>query len=841
MRALPASTSRAFLVVAVLAMYALPAAAESTSDIPSYYEQLNFSLTGPSAWTAAVGGYANPGVYAAMPGGELEWYGSFLEDDGQTGLDRWGLFWSLRHLGIGAVHRRYPTPDGTWSVTDYRLALSMGDQASSLGVSLGWSRGDTDQMGRTTVMQIGAVQRFGPWVSAGLAGTFSTETSDQSGLFDLAVRPLGTDRVALFGDIELPRGVALEDAPWSAGATVQVVPGIHLTGRYFEDESFAVAFAYTFGGDVSNGYMRSSVRASYDKDSELRGTDYGIRLGFKERNGLGDLLFRNRYYGELNLKGSLVHTRYRYFDPNHSLYETLSNLESIRTDARVAGVAVNLSGARMSRGNAWELRQKLIELQAAGKHVVVFIDEAGMTQYHVASVADRVVMDPEGMMLLPGYVLGRTYIRSMLDKMGLGIEEWRLFTHKSAMESLVRHEMSDADREQRQALVDQYYRTMTDDVAASREVSNETIDRWIDDVTVVLPRQALDAGMVDVLGRWEDVKDVIKEIEGGRKPLVAAQHFDRSKYPSRRWGRRPEVAVVYALGMCAMDEGIKARRLEKVFHSLRDRDDVKAVVFRVNSPGGSAMASDVVAEALRECAKKKPVIVSQGDVAASGGYWVSMYGDEILVQPTTVTGSIGVIGGWVWDDGVGEKLGMEGDFVEAGEHADLMFNIALPFIGVGLPHRPLEPEEHETVFESIRTLYGEFKSKVAEGRGMSTDEVEIVAQGRVWTGVQGVDNGLADRVGGLQDAIDIAREKAGYDRDDDIAVVEYYDRGLFNLGRYTPSLLAGLARAATRERDSSGAFLNRYDIMYLREIANRNGRPLCLTPPEFVPAEETSR
>jgi ClpP class serine protease len=138
-------------------------------------------------------------------------------------------------------------------------------------------------------------------------------------------------------------------------------------------------------------------------------------------------------------------------------------------------------------------------------------------------------------------------------------------------------------------------------------------------------------------------------------------------------------------------------------------------------------------------------------------------------------------------------------------------------------------------------MYGEFKSKVAEGRGMSTDEVEMVAQGRVWTGVQGVDNGLADRIGGLQDALDIAREKAGYDRGDDIAVVEYYDRGWFNLGRYTPSLLAKFAGAVAGDRDPGGEFFAQYDLLYLREIANRNGRPLCLTPPEYVPDDAAQR
>lgn len=833
-----AATIAALLVLASSTPSAWAGA--GNSDIPSYYTHLDFNLTSPSAWTTAAGGYANPAVYAAMPGAELEWYGGIVEDDGQSGLDRWGLFTGLKHLGLGAVHQRMPAANGTYAVTDYRLALSFGDQSSALGVSLGWSRGDREAFARHTVMQLGTVQRFGAYVSAGLAGTFSTETADQSGLADLAVRPLGTDRLSVFGDIELPRGAALEDAPWSAGAMVQVVPGVSFIGRYFEDESFALSFAYSFGGDIAGGYVRDAITPRFDKEGDHASTNYGIRVGFPERNAFAERFFRDRYYASMNLKGNLVHTRYRFFDPSHTLYDVLDQLERARTDDRIAGVAVSLSGARMSAGNAWEVREKLKEVRAAGKHVVVFIDEASMTLYHVASVADRIVMDPEGTLVLPGYTLGRTYIRSMLDKMGLGIEEWRLFEYKSAMESLTRHGMSEADREQRQALADQYYRTMTGDVAGSREVSQDTVDSWIDDATVFTADQAMDEGLIDVLGRWEDVKDVVESLEGDRKGFVAAKWAGGGERPSRRWGHTPQVAVVYALGACAMDSGINARRLEKTFHRLRDDRNVKAVVLRVNSPGGSGMASDVVAAALKECAEKKPVIVSQGDVAASGGYWISMYGTEILVQPTTITGSIGVIGGWIWDDGLGEKLGMEGDFVKAGEHADVFYALRFPFVGLPLPYRDLTEEEHERVYASMRHMYNRFVGHVADGRGLSTDEVKTIAQGRVWTGVQGVDNGLADRIGGLQAAIDRAREKAGYGRGDDIAVVQYGEKGLFDLERVNPLPMSWLLRAWARGGDGAGSddFMDDYNTTYLRELARHNGRAMCLVPPEYMPAPD---
>jgi protease-4 len=407
-------------------------------------------------------------------------------------------------------------------------------------------------------------------------------------------------------------------------------------------------------------------------------------------------------------------------------------------------------------------------------------------------------------------------------------------------EYLVRDGMSDADREQRQALVDQYYRTMTADVAESREVSQATVDGWIDDISVATAQRALEEGMVDALGTWEDVGDVIEGLEGEKKRRGGARPSRAHSVPSRRWGIMPKIAVVYAIGGCAMDSGIQARQLGGVIRSLSGRRDVRGVVVRVNSPGGSPMASDVVARAIRECAKNKPVIVSQGDVAASGGYYVSIFADEIVAQPTTITGSIGVIGGWVWDDGFGEKVGMQGDMVKAGEHADLFFWLRLPFVGIRVPYRPLTDEERERVLREMGIFYERFVDIVAEARGLDRDDAAEIAKGRVWTGVQGIDNGLVDRIGGLESAIALARERAGYGPGDEVAVVQYGSKGLFDTDWLRPFPLPSFLHRFDDERESSPVeldFLGNYDLVYLLELARNNGRPLCMIPPEFVPRE----
>jgi protease-4 len=468
-------------------------------------------------------------------------------------------------------------------------------------------------------------------------------------------------------------------------------------------------------------------------------------------------------------------------------------------------------------------------------------------------------MDPEGLLILPGYVMGRTYIANMLDKLGVGVEEWRFLKYKSAMEALVRHEMSAADREQRQALVDQSYTTLRDDVARSRNVTPETVDRWIDDVTIFTAQTALDEKLVDVLGRWEDVKDEVKKTEGRRQRFVKSGELAENWYPSKQWGPRPEVAVVYAIGPCAMDEGINARRLEKTLRRLRDDRGVKAVVLRVDSPGGSALASDVVAGQLQKMMAKKPVVVSQGDVAASGGYWLSMCSHQIVAQPTTITGSIGVIAGWVWDKGLGKKVGMEGDFVKRGEHADLFFSLRVPFFPAAIPHRAATAEERDRVLASMKSLYAGFVGAVSKHRKLPAERVEAVAQGRVWTGVAAKENGLVDRIGGLEDAIALARELARIDPDDEVEVVDYSPRGLFRFDLPTPSINAPFASLGALavwfpfdaailpwafDEPEEGAepeeYLREYDVMYLRQLVQNGGRGLCLLPPEYIPRDESS-
>ncbi|NIW40281.1 MAG: signal peptide peptidase SppA, partial [candidate division Zixibacteria bacterium] len=329
--------------------------------------------------------------------------------------------------------------------------------------------------------------------------------------------------------------------------------------------------------------------------------------------------------------------------------------------------------------------------------------------------------------------------------------------------------------------MDDHYEWVRTEVCESRNLTTAQFDDIIDSKIALIASDAIELGLIDTLSRWSELDKVIESVTGGGKSRIESAMMTDYVEAYTDWGNPPHIAVVYGQGVCAMDRGINARKLEKIFGRLKDDSDVKGVVFRVDSPGGDGMASDVVAEALRKCAEKKPVIVSQGQVAGSGGYWISMYGDTIVAGPNTITGSIGVIGLWIWDKEFSDKLGMTSDHVKRGEHADLGFGVKLPLLGVQVPARDLNKEEHARMETLIKEFYSIFVNKVADGRNMEVSRVEQIAEGRFYSGVDGEHIGLVDKVGGLSHAIQIARAAADIPSDQYAKIIEIPEnKGLIN-------------------------------------------------------------
>jgi protease-4 len=770
--------SSGVLVLFVLLSICSLGSAQGESSIPSYHAYSDFMLASPGAMGPGLYGYVNPAMLTYLHQPDLMF--AWSDDGGKwNDFDRWGLFAAVPHLGFGVM--RHETQMG--NVSDFRLSHALGDERASIGIGYGWSSGDKELFNRTSVLTLGMLHRPVSMLSVGLSGTFSTSTGDREGVLDVAVRPLRDERLTAFMDYALQRGEEFDDGHWSIGAVAEVLPGLRLTGRYFDNEAFGLGVSFSLGN------LGLTSQAHYDEEQEHGYTTYGLRLGAYDRNIVNTQLMKRKKYVKLELNGTLKYQRYILFDDSNTLRGLTSIIDNAKKDEGIAGIAINTSGMRGNRELFWEVREKLKDFKASGKRVVVFIDNVNLSQYHFASVADRVVLDPTGSVQLEGVLFGRNYFKGSLEKLGVGFDEWRFFTYKSAYEAFSREKMSEADREQWRAIVDDMYETARTDICESRGIAPAEFDRMVNEEVLFLPEEAMERGLVDSLGRWDVVENTIKTLEGKEKPIVGPGSIARLRLPKDDyWGERPKIAIVYALGECAMDKGITARKLVKDVEAVAQDPHVKAVVVRVDSPGGDGTASDLVAEAMRKCSEKKPVIVSQGFVAGSGGYWLSMYGDTIVSAPFTLTGSIGVIGGWFYNKGITEKLGMSTDYVNIGDHADLGFGATLPLINVTVPDRNLDEEEREKMESAIRWFYKFFVEKVASGRGKEYDEIEPHARGRVWSGDDGKRIGLVDELGSLETAVAIAKEKAGIPRDEEVKIVELPKPKLFNPDILKPKL-----------------------------------------------------
>jgi len=734
----------------------------NSQERADYYSRNIFLMAPEGTFEEALLGFANPAALALLKSPEHRFYWSTDCLDAASFGD-WGYFAAVPHLGFG-VQRQSAAG---YHVTDYRLSLGSGTPAAMLGLSYGWSSGYAEFMGHERMFTISALVRSCKYSSIGLIGNFSTESDWNEVVGEIGIRPLGTSRLLFFADGAVQHGMNFSDAPWSAGAAVEVIPGISLVGRYFESEAF------TFGINIDFGHAGLSQQSHYDRNQKLSHYSYQVRLGGLRPSVFPTALGENKRYITINMKGIVDYQKYVLFDDQTLRFmDIMQNIKAAYDDPRVAAIVLNLSSLRILPEHAWEIREELQKARDMGKKIIVFIDEAAMTNYHLASVADKIVMDPEGSFRLGGYAFGKTYFKGTLEKLGLGFDEWRLFKYKSAVEIFSRENMSDADREQYQDFVDDLYTLVRDDVCRSRMISPEKFDNIIDNEGFIMPDVALANGLVDTLARWSDKDEILENLLGKKLREISPTALLNKALPQGNWGQNPQVAVVYGLGECSMDTGIKGRWLETVFLRLMKDRKVKAIVFRVDSPGGLALPSDLVAEAIRKCSLVKPVVISQGQVAGSGGYWISMYGNEILAGPNTVTGSIGVIGGWIYDKGLSAKIGMTSDFVKRGKHADLGMGITIPFLDVTVPARNLDDEERTRAEKIIGKFYDRFVEKVAAGRKMTTDEIRKIGEGHFYSGTDGKEIGLIDRIGNLMTALAVAEQRAGLKPDEEIEIIE---------------------------------------------------------------------
>lgn len=781
----------------------------SQQRFPSYFSQNDMELATPGTILFGLSGYSNPAVlsYISQPNLYFTW------NDRQSDfndLNNWGLFASLPNFGFSMVDNKTKN----FSITDYKLSAALGSSSFSLGLGYGWSSGDVNFYNRSNIFTLGAIYRPANFLSLSFIGNLPAN-NEREGIVGLGFRPLGNYRLTFFGDYVFTQDNISERIRWSAGASIEPLDGLRFVGRYFERKSFNV------GVQLGLGMFGLTTITHFDEDAKQSYNTYGIRIGADDRNLLS-ALHSNENYVSMNLQGGLKYQNFKLFDNSKTLLTLLKQIEAVKNDNSVSGIAINISGININREMLWEIREKLRELKSYNKKIYIYVDRAGMDEYHFASIADKIILDPMGTISLGGFIMGRTFYKGTLEKIGIGFHELRYFKYKSAAESYAREDYSEADREQRQKLVDDYYNLAQREICAERKFSTSYFNQLVDSTYIYLPEDAVKNKLVDTLARWYDIGEVIKKFESENKNLISASSLQEFNLPNDSWGSKPKIAVIYAIGGTSMDDGIKARTLVKYVEAAMNSGNVKAIVLRVDSPGGDALAADLIADVLRKGKGKKPIIVSQGYVAASGGYWLSMYADTIVAAPNTITGSIGVIGSFFYNTEFKQELGLSVDYVKRGKFADLGYGITLPFIGVTIPDRDFTVNELSIAETGIKTLYKDFVNKVSLSRRKSFDRIEKIAQGRVWSGNDGLKNGLVDVLGGLDDAIKIALQKSNL-TNSDYEIVEMPEREWFDLNSFLPNFLR-IEQTITEDPF----------IKDLKFRLQNNGIPMPVLPIEYI-------
>lgn len=447
-----------------------------------------------------------------------------------------------------------------------------------------------------------------------------------------------------------------------------------------------------------------------------------------------------------------------------SLEDALLALDKAAKNENIIGVYLEGGAMGANPGMAQELRQALVEFKESGKWVVAYGDSYGKTAYYLSSVADSVLLNPEGNVDFGGMASQIMFYKDVMEKIGVKMQVFKVGTYKSAVEPFICTEMSPANREQVTSYLFSIWINMLKDVAASRNMEVGKLNSLADSLTMISEASvALNGGLVDKLCYMDEVKAILREksgLEDEDDDLVFASVADVAKSETLDEQVDEQVAVYYAYGEIVQSQGtglgmsqehqIVGEKMIKDLQDLREDDDVKAVVIRVNSPGGSAFASEQIWREVCLLKEKKPVVVSMGGMAASGGYYISCAANRIFAEPTTLTGSIGIFG-MIPDASelMTEKIGLKFDVVKTNEMSD-----------IGTMARPFNEAESAQMQKMINRGYDLFTKRVADGRGMAQDSVKLIAEGRVWTGEQGLNIGLVDELGNLDDAVAHAAELA---------------------------------------------------------------------------------
>lgn len=440
--------------------------------------------------------------------------------------------------------------------------------------------------------------------------------------------------------------------------------------------------------------------------------------------------------------------------------DILNNIDAAATDPNIEGIFLDLSTIGTSSANIEEIRNRLISFKESGKFIISYGEAYTQSAYYLASVSDKIYMLPDGVLDIHGISSQSMFYKHLLEKLDIEMQIIRPANNKfkSAVEPYFLDEMSDANREQTSVYLNSMWNTICNDISASRNIKVETINKLADDMTLMFDtKAAVDNGFIDELIYKDELLAKLHELTNtpDNKKLNIIKNTQYAKVRPEMMTGEDNIAIVYASGQIIDGKGdeneIGSTTLSAALRKARTDKKVKAIVMRVNSPGGSAVASEVIRREVELAAKEKPVIVSMGNYAASGGYWISSTADYIFADPNTLTGSIGVFGTIPNLKGfLNDKIGLTFDEVKTNKNADF-----------GSLSKPLTPYQMTMMQKHVTETYDNFITLVSETRDLRKTFVDSIAQGRVWSGTDALEIGLVDELGGIDKAIAYAADKAG--------------------------------------------------------------------------------
>ncbi|HKP47213.1 MAG TPA: signal peptide peptidase SppA [Pyrinomonadaceae bacterium] len=451
--------------------------------------------------------------------------------------------------------------------------------------------------------------------------------------------------------------------------------------------------------------------------------------------------------------------------------QSLSNLDlqfrKAKVDKRIRAIVLDINMTGIGMGKAEEIRDAIADFRSSGKPVYAYLEYATDKEYYIATACDKIYVSPPGELFINGLAANVMFFRGSLDKLGIYPDMVQVGKYKTAVETFTRKDMSDANREFINSLLDDLYGRLVDTIAKSRNKSPDEVRALIDDAPYSAEK-AKELGLIDGAAYKDEIEKELKKSLGYKDSddLRVVRNGDYNEIDEESLGldKGERIAVIYASGDIGSgksndgptgDQSIGSDTVSRAINDARDDKSIKAIVIRVDSPGGSGLASDIIWHAVELAKAKKPVVISMSDVAASGGYYIAAGANKIVAQPSTITGSIGVFAGKPVLKGFYDWLGISNEYVLRGKQAG-MFRESEQFT----------PEERAKFEDLIkRTYYEDFVPKVARGRNKSAEYIDSIAQGRVWTGAQGRERGLVDEFGGLDHAVEVAKQLANIPKD----------------------------------------------------------------------------